>query len=267
MNKNETKKRIFLVDYENVKSAGLNGITGLTEEDVVCFFYSENAETMTFGLHRRLTETKANVQYQKVEVGVKNALDFQLSSYLGYVIYQNQAAGLGNVVYYIVTNDHGFSCLKTYWKKRNIEVNLAADINVGVKSAAMPKEEPKQEGKPEAPKPEGIKQEPVKKDTSKKEAPKKEDVKKDAPKKENKRPTRRKNTAKKAVVQPTDELTKSVEALLEDKTAVEFVVKCINHYKTKSGVNNALMKEFKDAKKAGQIYSAIKPLIADKKGR
>ena len=210
--KKDVRRRVFLIDFENVKSAGLNGILGLTEEDTVCFFYSENAETMTFGLHRRLTETKANVQYQKVEVGVKNALDFQLSSYLGYVISQNLVAGLENVTYYVVTNDRGFACLKTYWKKRNVEVNLISEITVGVQNDVVVKElTPK---------------EPVK-----------------------------------------DELTLAVEKVLEDKADVPFIVKCINHYKTKSGVNNALMKEFKDAKKAGEVYSAIKPLIKDKKGR
>ena len=142
--KTNTLKRLFLVDFENVKSAGLNGILGLTEEDTVCFFYSENAETMTFGLHRRLTETKATVQYQKVEVGVKNALDFQLSSYLGYAISQNLAAGLDQVQYYIVTNDQGFACLKTYWKKRNVEVNLVSEITVGVQNVAPAKEEAKE---------------------------------------------------------------------------------------------------------------------------
>lgn len=214
--KNKTKKdvrrRVFLIDFENVKSAGLNGILGLNEDDTVCFFYSENAETMTFGLHRRLTETKANVQYQKVEVGVKNALDFQLSSYLGYAISQNVAAGFENVTYYIVTNDRGFACLKTYWKKRNIEVNIVSEITIGVQSDVVVKE-----------------------------------------------------LTEKEVVK--DELTLAVEKVLEDKADVPFIVKCINHYKTKSGVNNALMKEFKDAKKAGEVYSAIKPLIKDKKGR
>ena len=45
--KKDVRRRVFLIDFENVKSAGLNGILGLTEDDTVCFFYSENAETMT----------------------------------------------------------------------------------------------------------------------------------------------------------------------------------------------------------------------------
>ena len=51
----------YLIDYENVKIDGLNGISKLAEEDVVCIFYSENTDSMIFGLHRRLNETKAQL--------------------------------------------------------------------------------------------------------------------------------------------------------------------------------------------------------------
>lgn len=64
-----------------------------------------------------------------------------------------------------------------------------------------------------------------------------------------------------------DPMTSKVEAVLKDKGDIEFAVKCINHYKTKSGVNNALTKHYKDSKKASEIYNAIKPLLADKKGK
>ena len=46
-----------------------------------------------------------------------------------------------------------------------------------------------------------------------------------------------------------------------------YQVKFIRQYKTKQGINNALNKEFKDSKRTSEIYSAIKPLIADKKGK
>ena len=55
--------------------------------------------------------------------------------------------------------------------------------------------------------------------------------------------------------------------MVSDKTAVPTVVKIIQQYKTKQGINNALLKDFKDNKRASEIYTAIKPLITDKKGR
>lgn len=64
-----------------------------------------------------------------------------------------------------------------------------------------------------------------------------------------------------------DELNDRVSKVVSDKTAVPTVVKIIQQYKTKQGINNALLKEFKDNKRASEIYTAIKPLITDKKGR
>jgi len=190
----------YLIDFENVKSPGLNGITKLTDKDTVCIFYSENSDSITFGLHKRLNETAANLLYQKVEVGTKNALDFQLSSYLGYIICENE--NNKNIPYYVVTKDKGFGCLSTYWARRGFHVSLVADVGGRDEQAEA------------------------------------------------------------------DELTKKVEQVLADKdpAAVPMVVKFIQQYKTKQGINNALAKNYKDNKKAAEIYSAIKPLIKDKKG-
>ena len=55
----------YLIDFENVKSRGMEGVEFLTEEDIVCIFYSDNADSMTFDLHRKLNETKAQIIYQE----------------------------------------------------------------------------------------------------------------------------------------------------------------------------------------------------------
>ena len=72
---------------------------------------------------------------------------------------------------------------------------------------------------------------------------------------------------KKKSAEEPDELAQAVEKVLSDQTIVPQVVKFIRQYKTKQGINNALNKEFKDSKRTSEIYSAIKPLIADKKGK
>lgn len=74
----------------------------------------------------------------------------------------------------------------------------------------------------------------------------------------------KKASEKKAAEEP-DELAQAVEKVLSDQTIVPQVVKFIRQYKTKQGINNALNKEFKDSKRTSEIYSAIKPLIADKR--
>ena len=78
--------KTYLVDFENVKSKGLSGIDRLTDEDHVIIFYSENSDTISFEMHCMVLQAKADVDYMKVRVGGKNALDFQLSTLLGYLV-------------------------------------------------------------------------------------------------------------------------------------------------------------------------------------
>lgn len=115
----------YLVDYENVKVDGMSGVDQLEKTDSVCIFYSENASTLTFGLHESLNRSQATIVFQKVEVGVKNALDFQLSTYLGYLISENEGK---NETYYIVSEDKGLAILTGYWAERGANVETTADI-------------------------------------------------------------------------------------------------------------------------------------------
>ena len=342
----------YLIDFENVKSRGMEGVELLAEEDTVCIFYSDNADSMTFDLHRKLNETKAQIIYHKVAVGTKNALDFQLATYLGYLICEQQREGI-HPDYFIVTKDNGFTSLMVYWKAQGVPVriirnllwgknpmaeqNLLTEENamevtesteqesvqaLSVEAAepvatgsteqetenatAVMTEEPKAEvdaeeiAEPafvsvqilEEPLPEigeSVGMEPenitdaVTQDVATKnvEEPA-ESAKKSARKKSNN--TRKKSTAKtaekksaekktaekaadKKAAEEPDELAQAVEKVLSDQTIVPQVVKFIRQYKTKQGINNALNKEFKDSKRTSEIYSAIKPLIADKKGK
>lgn len=353
----------YLIDFENVKSRGMEGVELLAEEDTVCIFYSDNADSMTFDLHRKLNETKAKIIYHKVAVGTKNALDFQLATYLGYLICEQQREGI-HPNYFIVTKDNGFISLMVYWKAQGVPVriirnllwgknptaeqNLAAEEStgevteeaqqeteqnlsvdeavweIGEERTAAVTEEPEAENsaeeavtqaaateetpeailpetadaddneskdsmesqdfmEPETPAdtvsqdiPAGIMDElaePAKKPARKKSNnTRKKTTAKTAEKKAvEKKTTEKKAADKKAterkVTEEPDELTRAVEKVLSDQTIVPQVVKFIRQYKTKQGINNALNKEFKDSKRTSEIYSAIKPLIADKKGK
>ena len=125
----------YLIDFENVKSRGMEGVELLTEEDTVCIFYSDNADSMTFDLHRKLNETKANIIYHKVAVGTKNALDFQLATYLGYLICGQQNEGI-HPNYFIVTKDNGFTSLMVYWKAQGVPVRIIRNLLWGKNSVA-----------------------------------------------------------------------------------------------------------------------------------
>lgn len=314
----------YLIDFENVKSRGMEGVELLTEEDTVCIFYSDNADSMTFDLHRKLNETKANIIYHKVAVGTKNALDFQLATYLGYLICEQQREGI-HPNYFIVTKDNGFTSLMVYWKAQGVPVRIIRNLLWGKNPVAeqnllteeenetetvvtaaedvteLPTTE-EEETQPVQPETVDAPEEPVQPEPEKADAPEEpaqpESETVDEPAQPVKKPSRKKsNTRKKSVAKtddktaekkaaekkPTekkpaekkpaekkpaeepDELTLAVEKVLTDQTIVPQVVKFIRQYKTKQGINNALNKEFKDSKRTSEIYSAIKPLIADKK--
>ncbi len=323
----------YLIDFENVKSRGMEGVELLTEEDTVCIFYSDNADSMTFDLHRKLNETKADIIYHKVAVGTKNALDFQLATYLGYLICEQQREGI-HPNYFIVTKDNGFTSLMVYWKAQGVPVRIIRNLLWGKNPAAeqnllteeeqeaetvvttaedvaeqpqSPQPEPTEETKeplqpktekadvpeeptqpepekadaskePTQPEPETVDEpaQPVKKPSRKKSNARKKSVaktddktaeKKSAEKKPTEKKPAEKKPAEKKPAEEPDELTLAVEKVLTDQAIVPQVVKFIRQYKTKQGINNALNKEFKDSKRTSEIYSAIKPLIADKKGK
>ena len=90
------------------------------------------------------------------------------------------------------------------------------------------------------------------------------------------KPAKKKNTPKakkqtkskdKEIHDP--ELESKLEGVLPDKSEIPVIVKIIKQYKTKQGINNALMKQFpsQNNQRSGEIYKAIKPLLTDKKGK
>lgn len=123
----------FLIDYENVKNAGMHGSEHLLQSDHVILFYSDSSHTMEM---RHLENIQKNDCYfevcKLVKVG-KNALDFYIATKLGEIF------GTGvkdNVI--IVSRDTGFQAVKDYWAKcstpsRNI--TISESIERGIISA------------------------------------------------------------------------------------------------------------------------------------
>lgn len=126
--KKDRIKRYFFIDYENVHEAGLGGLTELTSRDFVIIYYSQLVNNLSFDLHRAIIETPAKVEIIKVQNGTKNALDFQLSSNLGYFINFNLVAGNKKCKYYIVSADNGYCCLIPFWKDFGAEVCVSGSL-------------------------------------------------------------------------------------------------------------------------------------------
>ena len=130
--------RAFLIDFENVKSAGLVGIDTLGIDDQVVILYSVNSNTISFEMHQKIMSCAANVEYYQIRRGGKNSLDFQLSTMLGYLL----ASGLSTHLY-IVSNDSGFDALYDFWtsgylptdcvvyRRPNIAMSVAHSVFTG----------------------------------------------------------------------------------------------------------------------------------------
>ena len=99
---------IYFVDFENVNSNGLVGISkiDLNENDKLVLFYSENAKSLTIDVHKELEKIKAEKEYIKVRVGTANALDFQLASYLGASVEKDNTKR-----FFIISKDLGFDAV------------------------------------------------------------------------------------------------------------------------------------------------------------
>ena len=113
----------YLVDYENVNVKGLAGVEELTGEDKVIIFYSEQCGTMTFELHERLNQSRAALEFIKASTGSKNSLDFQLVTYLGYLVATDSKRN-----YVIVTKDDGFKSAVRFWEARGAKISMALNL-------------------------------------------------------------------------------------------------------------------------------------------
>lgn len=102
----------YLIDFENVRSDGLKGINWLSENDIVVIFYSNNADTLTFEAMDLILNSNATIRKFKIARGGKNALDFQLATYLGFLIQENK-----NPYFYIISKDNGFHYVIDFWKR------------------------------------------------------------------------------------------------------------------------------------------------------
>lgn len=128
---------VYLIDFENVTSAGISGIQRLTKEDKVYIFYTVNASNMSFAAHMNLLSSPAEVIYYNVTSGGKNALDFQLASFLGYLISKGEDKD-----FYIISNDKGYDHVKNFWERSGITEGVTIHSSPSINRSLIPNEKP-----------------------------------------------------------------------------------------------------------------------------
>ena len=73
----------YLIDFENVASNGFEGLELLDDGSELLIFYSEQHSTISITVHQELERSRIRKTYMPIKTGGKNALDFQLVSWLG----------------------------------------------------------------------------------------------------------------------------------------------------------------------------------------
>lgn len=121
---------IYLVDFENVASEGLNGITYLDPEDQVVIFYSNNSKSLSMKMHILIGKSVCQLDYFEVSVGGKNALDHQISTWLGYLV----ATGAADRNYYIVSRDAGYKFVASFWTESELKPSVRCVDSIKVAS-------------------------------------------------------------------------------------------------------------------------------------
>ncbi len=113
------KIKHYLVDSENVNDNWLMLLDMAGENDEIIIFYTKNSPHMAYSSVIKLLQERRTIQFEECFEG-QNALDFQLISYLGYLIGTDESE---SPEFIVMSNDTGFDPAVRFWKKKGFVVN------------------------------------------------------------------------------------------------------------------------------------------------
>lgn len=120
--------KMYFIDFENIGTAGLKRIQTVDKDDRYYIFYSDACLNISEEILQRIRDQGGTVELYKVDNGASNALDFQLSSYLGYII-------RGRIhmddEYIIVSGDKGYDVVCKFWHKRGFRTTRMKSFTDG----------------------------------------------------------------------------------------------------------------------------------------
>ena len=231
----------FLIDIENMPISNGTYLEEMHAGDIIIIFYSDMCNEISLDLLEAADKLNIECHYQKANIGTKNALDFQLSSYLGYLI----GKGTLNARYHIVSKDKGYDCLCNYWRSQNIPVDRITFAKPdtflidGISIIPIT-------GEPQYQKQSALSTDSAT-DISKKKKTKKEKEKQ--------------KSGKHCSLAEIEAALSDDLDLLED---CEELLAIVNQYKSRTEIHTALSKKFRDSKKSGAAYKKLKPLLKAK---
>lgn len=119
----------YFIDYENVNGAGISDTSIMQQGDRVEIFYSDTCKNVSLEIIEQLSQKGIGIGAYGVAIGAKNALDFQLSTYLGYSVAMDR-----NARFVIVSKDTGFDKVVDFWKSREVSISRVDTTTVRQKS-------------------------------------------------------------------------------------------------------------------------------------
>lgn len=125
----------YLIDTENVGSSWTELLPFLGKNDEILLFYTTNSPGIPYRDLQMIMEHPFQLEMIPCNTG-KNGLDFQLSSYLGYLLRSSAKAR-----YVILSKDMGYDPLVQFWKERGAEITResAQEVVKTVRAAAEQK--------------------------------------------------------------------------------------------------------------------------------
>lgn len=103
----------FLVDYENVNYAGLEGTELLEKDDTIAFFFSDKNDKIINYRMMDIKDSGCSFEAYKLKNVQKNALDFYIASKVGEIFALEPDAKVA-----IISADKGYMAVIDFWKPR-----------------------------------------------------------------------------------------------------------------------------------------------------
>jgi hypothetical protein len=141
-------KKVYLVDTENVNSTWKELLPELTKNDRLILFYTANSPHISYADMGFIIQYPDSFEMMECYTG-NNGLDFQLVSYLGFLL--KTAA---KTEYVIVSNDTGYDSVIRFWNDRERSVSRLTSAQLMKKKqpvAPPPVSELKVKGQVKAP--------------------------------------------------------------------------------------------------------------------
>ena len=118
IHKDSEKSACYLVDTENIGKLFIPMLTDPEPETDYLLFCTENSPTVPLSVLPKVAKNIDKLQFVECFVPGPNALDFQLVSYLGYLLNTNPEKK-----YIIVSKDTGYDPVVKFWKAKGFKVS------------------------------------------------------------------------------------------------------------------------------------------------